>query len=252
MCSLHRAGAHVTASRCIAACRNLKGQSAADLVQHAAISGAPDEEETSRAAAAAISTALARRVAVTTASAASVSLQAAALREIQPAAPQSNRGTNKWRDGESAISTAALLTQARTPDDVAAIFRNMSVDHQRLRVHMWTGCSASDLSAMESLSLESKSCIEKVCWPPLWLWLDVELAIVVWMDAPFGSNTRTKSLAKHTHGSVPHADLHTVPLNVLRQHVLSRSTHLMVPARLWLESDGYRQQRAERVCRCKY
>ena len=85
-------------------------------------------------------------------------VQAAALREIQRAAPAAHGGR---RQQQPALSPAALLNQARTPSDVAAVFSSMPEDHQRLRVRMWAALSVSELAALETLSSESKECIKK-------------------------------------------------------------------------------------------
>lgn len=97
-------------------------------------------------------------------------VQAAALREIQPAGPRFARGRPARQ--EPAISPAALLQQARTPDDLATVFRGMPRDHQRLRVRIWAAMSEEQLAAVEALTEESKADIRKV-----WLHVQVDRSL---------------------------------------------------------------------------
>jgi hypothetical protein len=84
--------------------------------------------------------------------------------EIQPAAEPKPRQRMHLRrkPGGDQVAPAALLGQARTPDEIAAVFRNFTEDHQRHRVKMWAALSDEELSAIEGLTVENQQRIKQV------------------------------------------------------------------------------------------
>lgn len=86
-------------------------------------------------------------------------LQAAALREIEPAA---GRDSGYGAVRESGLTPAAQLSQAQTPEDTAAVFKDMPPDHQRLRLRMWAALLPDELAHLRQLSEEAKEQLAEV------------------------------------------------------------------------------------------
>jgi hypothetical protein len=66
------------------------------------------------------------------------------------------------KPGGDQVAPAALLSQARTADEIAAVFRNFTEDHQRHRIRMWAALSEEELSTIEGLTVENQQRIKQV------------------------------------------------------------------------------------------
>ena len=147
-------------------CRNANGDTAADMIAQVEFAADAHANERERMQAALAGKPLppgTRRdaPAETSAPAAPRPPRAPLPCEIQPAAPKA-RTLRQRRPPPAQMSPAAMLREARTADEIAAVLCNMPEDHQRLRVRMWSEMSAQELAGVEGLTAEARKSIVKV------------------------------------------------------------------------------------------
>lgn len=148
------------------ACRNAKGETAFDLVPFSLQPAGAPPNHLDRLSAAVSGTKI-PEPSPTEANTRSPASQAhtSMEQEIQPAAQPVNRHRPQPRrkaQGEQ-VAPAALLSQSRSADEIAAVFCNFTEDHQRHRIKMWACLSEDELKSVEGLTIESRQKIKQVC-----------------------------------------------------------------------------------------